>query len=101
MARPTGPPSLEQLALGTLARHIRHVSHNGLAGLPDDLALRLWAAVLAEGRLCPPVLALFRSLSPEAAAATAGTVPDPDAWAPPVVGGGGRAWLGDRPPWAR
>jgi hypothetical protein len=98
-----GPPPLEDLALATLARHIACVSPGAsLAGLPDHVALRLWAAVLASGGLTPAVLALFRCLSPEVIAATAATVADPDAWAPPVLAGQGhRGWLGDAPPWAR
>lgn len=103
MGPPTrGPPSLEDLSLAVLAKHIRAVSDGGLVGqLPDHLALRLWSAVIASGALTPSVLRLFQALSPEVVAATAGRVADPDAWAPPVLAGQGRAWLGDRPPWAR
>jgi hypothetical protein len=96
-----GPPSLEDLSLAVLAKHIKAVSDDGLVGLPDPLALRLWSAVLASGALTPSVLRLFQALSPEVVAATAGRVADPDAWAPPVLAGQGRSWLGDRPPWAR
>jgi hypothetical protein len=95
---PPGPPALEDLALAALATHIAHAS--SLAGLPTGLALRLWHAVLARGGLTPPILALFRRLGDaEVDAAAAAVVTDEHAWAPPILGGGHRAWLGDKPPW--
>ena len=93
-----GPPTLESLALAALARHITHAS--SLAGLPEDLSLRCWHAVLARGALTPAVLTLFKNLGhPAVDSAAAAVVRDEHAWTPPILFGGHRAWLGDKPPW--
>ena len=95
---PCGPPALEDLSLAALATHI--AAAPSLAGLPEELTLRLWHAVLARGGLTPGVLRVFTALGHESVnTAAASAVVDAHAWTPPILSGGHRPWLGDKPAW--
>ena len=60
-------PSLHSLAAAALVAHIDRVA--SLRGLPEELVLLLFEAVLAQGRLTPRVLGLFEDTRHELLAA--------------------------------